>query len=179
MNMQESERAMMDASLLKPDCEKCAALCCISLAFDASEDFPIDKPNGVACPQLNEQNQCRIYDTREQEGYRGCLRFDCLGAGQRVTQELFSGRSWRSEPQILGEMTDAFMMMRQVQEHLALLTQAAKLPLRDEELEELETLYEHLVPEKGWSEASFAALDLGWVKRRVQIFCQSLRHHVA
>ena len=91
----------MDASILQADCEQCAALCCVALAFDKSEWFPIDKPNGVVCPQLDGSNRCKIYDTREALGYNGCLNFDCHGAGQRVTQEVFGGRSWREDPALL------------------------------------------------------------------------------
>ena len=63
----------MDASLLKANCDQCAALCCFALAFDVSDAFPVNKPNGVVCAHLGEGNHCKIYNDREQQGYRGCI----------------------------------------------------------------------------------------------------------
>ncbi|SNY93746.1 hypothetical protein SAMN04515647_4065 [Cohaesibacter sp. ES.047] len=170
---------MVDPSLLVADCNNCAALCCVSLAFDRSDDFPIEKPNGVPCPQLGERNQCKIYETREQEGYRGCCHYDCHGAGQRVTQEVFKGRSWRTEPQLLGDMTSAFVIMLRVHGLLELLQAASQLPLTDEEQVVYDGLLVDLNPVDGWSEDKLEAFEGQGTEKRVRAFLMSLRHHVA
>ncbi len=46
------------------------------------------------------------------------MAFDCLGAGQTVTQITFGGRSWRTHPELAGQMFDAFAVMRQLHEVL-------------------------------------------------------------
>ena len=169
----------MDASLLQADCEQCAALCCVALAFDQSEWFPIDKPNGVVCPQLNSQNRCNSYEQREPLGYKGCMKFDCHGAGQRVTQEVFGGRSWREDAALLPEMTQAFVVMRRVHDQLTLLLEASKLPLNEDELGLFEQFMHELSPEEGWTEALLEGYEQSGLEKRLKAYLMTLRHHVA
>jgi hypothetical protein len=96
-------------------------LCCVATSFDASEDFAIDKPAGVACPHLTPDRRCGIHDRLVLRGFRGCAVYGCHGAGQRVTRA-FAGR-----PGAGRERDEAFMVLRVVHELLWLLTEAAKL----------------------------------------------------
>ncbi len=169
----------MTDSILSPDCKSCAALCCVCLAFDKSDDFPIDKPNGEVCPQLSEGQTCKIYEEREQQGYRGCMHFDCQGAGQRVTQEVFGGRNWRDNPKLLDPMTRAFVIMLKIHELLSLLQAASRLPLTDEEIDRYDGLLTDLNPADGWTEALLEEFEGTGTEKRVRAFLQSLRHHVA
>ncbi|WP_373235706.1 hypothetical protein [Cohaesibacter celericrescens] len=169
----------MDASLLQADCERCAALCCFALAFDVSDSFPIDKPNGIVCPQLGANNRCKSYDKREELGYSGCMSFDCQGAGQKVTQEVFGGRSWRDEPALLAEMTDAFVVMRRVHEQIALLLTASALPLTAEECDLYDQFAHELSPPDGWTQELLEQYQMSGAEKRVKAFLMSLRHHVA
>lgn len=82
----------------------------MALAFDRSTCFAFDKAAGVPCHELD-GNECRIHADLEARGCSGCARYDCAGAGQRVVQEVFSGRS--NDPT---RMIDAFRVMREVQE---------------------------------------------------------------
>ncbi|TLP48993.1 hypothetical protein FDK21_04940 [Cohaesibacter sp. CAU 1516] len=170
---------MIDENLLEPDCSKCAALCCVSLAFDKSDMFPIDKPNGAPCPQLDKNNGCKIYDCREAEGYHGCMNFNCQGAGQRVVQDLFGGRNWHFEQSLLNDMTSAFVILLRAHELLSLLKAAEALPLTRGELDQFEGFVEELNPEDGWTEALLEAFEKGKTEKRVYAFLKSLRHHVA
>jgi len=119
----------MDAITLRADCTRCAALCCVALAFDRSELFGFDKPAGEPCRHLSGQDRCRIHAQRDARGFGGCVAYDCLGAGQYVTQELFGGRSWRDDPALLSPMLEAFAAVREAHELAAILRQAADLPL--------------------------------------------------
>nr|WP_320142063.1 hypothetical protein [uncultured Cohaesibacter sp.] len=169
----------MTETLLKPDCETCAALCCICLAFDKSDDFPINKPNGEPCPQLSDCQTCKIYEEREQQGYRGCMHFDCLGAGQRVTQEVFGGRNWRDDPKLVDPMTRAFVIMLKVHELLGLLDAASRLPLTYEEMDRYDALMSDLEPPEGWTEELLEGFEGQGTEKAVHAFLKSLRHHVA
>lgn len=113
---------------LTEDCGRCAALCCLALAFDKGDSFAIDKPAGTACPNLS-GHACSIHDGLVDQGFSGCVRYSCSGAGQRVVQELFEGRSWQVDPTLVGPMMEAFRGMRAVQERLALLSAASNLEL--------------------------------------------------
>ena len=114
---------------LKEDCSQCAALCCLALSIDRSEHFAIDKPAGVPCPNLD-GHHCKIHRWLRVEGFSGCTVYSCGGAGQRVTQELFAGQSWRDDPALTVPMMEAFRGMRAIQDRLAILMAAQEnLPL--------------------------------------------------
>lgn len=119
----------MPTPSLRPDCSRCAALCCVALAFDKSEHFALDKPAGQPCPNLDASGGCRIHAVRAERGFGGCIAYDCLGAGQRVTQEVFGGRTWLREPELLAAMADAFHVLTRAHRLLELLAQAKGLPL--------------------------------------------------
>ncbi len=114
---------------LKPDCSNCAALCCVTLHFDKGEQFAHDKPAGTPCLHLNEDRTCKIYADLGDQGYKGCVQFDCLGAGQRVTQDMFDGQSWQENPALLPQMSEAFRLLRDVHERLSYLNTCMSLPL--------------------------------------------------
>lgn len=113
---------------LTPDCQACDALCCVLLAFDASAAFAFDKPACVACRHLTDGNLCRIHSGLADQGFKGCVSFDCHGAGQKVSQA-FKGRSWRQDPSQFAAIDAAFRLQRRLHEALALLVQSANLPL--------------------------------------------------
>jgi hypothetical protein len=119
----------MSRPVLGADCARCSALCCLALAFDASALFGLDKPAGEACPHLDACGRCAIHATRAERGFAGCVTYDCLGAGQRVTQEMFAGRSWIAEPHLAGPMARAFAAVHRAHALLQLLDEAGKLPL--------------------------------------------------
>jgi hypothetical protein len=120
---------------LRADCANCAGLCCVAPAFAASSDFAIDKPAGKACPNLGDDFRCGIHAQLRERGFPGCTVFDCFGAGQRITQETFGGRSWRETPEIVAAQFAVLPVMRQLHETLWYLAEAEQLtagPVRDE-----------------------------------------------
>jgi hypothetical protein len=125
-----------DRPHLRADCANCAGLCCVAPAFAASADFAIDKPAGQACPNLGEDFRCGIHAQLRERGFPGCTVFDCFGAGQRITQETFGGRSWREAPELAAAQFAVLPVMRQLHEMLWYLTEAAArpeaAPLQDE-----------------------------------------------
>ncbi|MEC8196989.1 MAG: hypothetical protein VX228_11895, partial [Pseudomonadota bacterium] len=77
---------------LTDDCSQCAALCCVAYPFDADEDFALLKRADTPCPNLSDNClNCAIHDDLLPKGFGGCVAYQCAGAGQRVTQELFDG----------------------------------------------------------------------------------------
>ena len=69
---------------LVADCARCRALCCVGPAFARSADFPISKPAGTPCPNLGGDHRCTVHDLLLRKGFRGCVGYDCLGAGQHL-----------------------------------------------------------------------------------------------
>lgn len=115
--------------ILEPDCTKCAALCCVALHIEKSTKFAIDKPAGIQCPNLSLVGRCNIHNRLKKEGFGGCVAYDCLGAGQRVVQDLFDGKSWQEAPTLLQKMSDDFAKMRKIHELLGVLSTAENLKL--------------------------------------------------
>ena len=106
------------APSLVADCEQCFALCCVLLPFQAVSGFGMDKPGGTPCPNLADDDRCSIHATLREDGWSGCVTFDCFGAGQQVSQVTYAGVSWR-ETDNLGEMAAVLSVMRVLHEMLA------------------------------------------------------------
>src|SRR4029077_2000768 len=70
-------------------------------------------------------DRCGIHATLRQDGWSGCVTFDCFGAGQQVSQVTYGGVSWR-EHDNLGEMAAVLSVMRLLHEMLAHLTEVGR-----------------------------------------------------
>lgn len=103
---------------LKADCESCFGLCCVALPFAASADFAASKAAGQPCANLQADFRCGVHNKLRKLGYKGCTVFDCFGAGQQVSKVTFSGKDWRTNPELASAMFDALPMMRQLHELL-------------------------------------------------------------
>lgn len=146
---------------LTTDCSACAALCCIALHFDQGDDFAIDKAAGVPCHNLAKDSfDCKIHDGLIQQGFGGCVAFDCLGAGQYTIQTVFGGITWRSHPELLPEMMEVFRILRRLHQALEILKYLSLLPLSEEQ-ERLVALVKSSfdAPEDGWTLATLSALE--------------------
>jgi len=151
---------------LRADCARCAALCCVALAFDRSPSFAFDKKAGEACRHLTSADRCAVHGARA--GMSGCAAYDCLGAGQRVVQELFGGSCVRS-----AAMFEAFRAMRLVHELLLLLREAARLPLSCVQAAQRDALEAALTPQM-WTLASLSAFERGPMAEEVRAFLRTL-----
>ena len=119
----------MNLPELTEDCSRCAGLCCVAYSFAAHEDFGLLKAADTPCPKLAADFRCTIHRDLNATGFGGCVSYSCAGAGQRVTQELFRGESWREDPDLLPHMTRALRVLRPIHEALLILQEAAALPL--------------------------------------------------
>jgi hypothetical protein len=105
----------------RADCTRCCGLCCVGPAFDAGQGFGFDKPAHTPCAHLRGDFRCGIHEELPLRGFPACVTFDCHGAGQRVTQQLFGGQSWKSSPGLAPRMFDAYRRYRALHELLAML----------------------------------------------------------
>lgn len=108
------------------------------------------------------------------------MAYDCTGAGQRVTQELFAGASWRDDPSLIAPMMEGFRLMRRLQEALQMLALAAELPLSPASATECAALRLRLSdPVEGWSLPALHKLEAERVFDAVTTFLKSLRGEIA
>ncbi|MFL0253176.1 pentapeptide repeat-containing protein [Clostridium neuense] len=133
----------MNSHDLKPACEKCFGLCCVALYFSHAEGFPQDKVAGKPCINLKEDFRCKVHESLNKKGLKGCTSYECLGAGQKVSMGTYGGHSWREEPETANEMFEVFIIMRQLHEMLWYLTEAFSLKSDNdikEKIDEIEKL---------------------------------------
>ncbi|MFD6416397.1 pentapeptide repeat-containing protein [Streptomyces sp. NPDC060194] len=152
---------MSERRELRGDCGSCFGLCCVALPFARSEDFPVDKPAGRACGNLAADFRCGIHERLRPEGYRGCTVYDCFGAGQRVSQETFGGRDWRSSPGTASVMFEVFPVARQLHELLWYLEDGLGRPEAADEHGALRGLRAETERAAGLPPESLASYDVG------------------
>lgn len=139
---------------LKIDCSQCFGLCCTALYFSASEGFPTNKKAGDPCPNLHCDFSCAIHKDLSTKGLKGCMAYDCFGAGQKVAVTTYKNKDWRQSPHLKEQMFDVFLLMRQLHEMLWYLTEAltfTSAPLLAEQLQSMLTKTEqltHLSPDE-------------------------------
>lgn len=114
-------------SNLRAECENCFGFCCVALYFSASEGFPVNKDAGTPCINLQSDFRCSVHKNLRNLGLKGCIAYDCFGAGQKVAQVTYSGHNWRQAPETAKQMYEVFLIMHQIHEMLWYLTEAIKL----------------------------------------------------
>lgn len=95
-------------------CHECCGLCCIALCFFKMDGFPEDKCAGVACSHLQSDTMCDVHAALAVKGYRGCIGYDCFGAGQYVTQHLYHGTLSFEKPRQREELYAVFLLVYQL-----------------------------------------------------------------
>ena len=128
----DKETAKNIRASLTADCTKCFGLCCTALTILASSDFPINKTAGTPCMNLQSDYSCQIHSRLRDNGFKGCTVFDCLGAGQAVSQVTFNGQSWRENRDIGQKMFHVFPIMEQIHEMIAYTAEALTYDMPDD-----------------------------------------------
>lgn len=99
---------------LKGDCEKCSGLCCTALFFSKGDGFPENKGAGKPCSKLDKNYRCKIHHELKERHLKGCIGYDCFGAGQHVTQNLYQRETWQTLKEQSQEIFDVFIMIAQL-----------------------------------------------------------------
>ncbi|CAK7074000.1 MAG: hypothetical protein DELT_03186 [Desulfovibrio sp.] len=111
---------------LNSDCGACSGLCCAALFFAKADGFPEDKNMGTPCVNLQRDFRCAVHGSLAERGLHGCMAYDCFGAGQKVTA-LFGGDTWRNRPSRAGEIFEAFLTVRMMNQMLWYLCEAWRI----------------------------------------------------
>lgn len=99
---------------LKSECSKCSGLCCTALFFSKIDGFPSDKAAGQSCANLLMDYRCKIHSQLGKQKMKGCIGYDCFGAGQHVTQVIYQGQTWADLPSQAAEIFDVFTIVFQL-----------------------------------------------------------------
>lgn len=125
---------------LKIDCKKCSGLCCTALYFSETEGFPNDKPAGKPCTNLMSDYGCAVHNKLMQYNLKGCMAFDCLGAGQKVTSDIYGGVSWKNQPERAEEIFRVFLAVWQLHQMVWYLAEAAAIVPAEELADQITAL---------------------------------------
>ncbi len=136
--------------------------------------FAYDKKAAEPCKHLTKDHACNIHEQLTDKGFAGCVRYNCFGAGQRVTNELFAGKSWRDHPNEAQKMFDAYRVMHNVHEFLAMLEAARKLKLDSVQIKQVEVFQNELSPASAWTPATLAAFQSSGVFDEIRFFFRGL-----
>ncbi|AKL96061.1 hypothetical protein CACET_c26160 [Clostridium aceticum] len=98
----------------KVDCSKCSGLCCTALFFSKIDGFPENKKAGKPCTKLQSDYRCKIHHELEKRNMKGCIGYDCFGAGQHVTQYIYKGETWQTSQEQSEEIFDVFVIIFQL-----------------------------------------------------------------
>lgn len=129
--MEKIHNTRLDRNL-SIDCNQCSGLCCVSLYFAKSEGFPTNKDAGVPCRNLESDFRCAIHSSLSESKLKGCLAYDCFGAGQKVTKHLYDGKDWKTSPEIREQMFQVFLVVFQLHQMLWYLVEAdAIIPAKE------------------------------------------------
>lgn len=145
---------------LQADCQSCFGLCCTALNILASSDFAINKPAGTPCPNLQDNYSCHIHSQLRETGFKGCTVFDCLGAGQQVSQVTFHGQDWRQSREHADKMFHVFPIMEQLYEMIAYVAEALSYQVDNMLYEQLLAQLKHLQQTIAQDADTLLALDM-------------------
>jgi hypothetical protein len=167
-----------DLPALLDDCGNCAGLCCIAYPFDDPDYFATDKDTDDVCENLDCGFGCGIHAQLIDRGFPGCVSYSCAGAGQRVTQVIFKGQTWRDQPELLEQMTYALRVLRPIHEALMLLNEAQSLPVPQQLLDYGTSLMHDMCPADPRDITDFEAPEVQSALAGVPIYLRSLGLHL-
>lgn len=149
------------------DCRSCAGLCCVSLYCAKVDGFPENKAAGVPCKYLEKDFRCRIHDSLQDRGLKGCMAYDCFGAGQKTTQIFRSRGDWKENPVISAEMFRVFHRIFQLHQMKWFLLEALALADAEGSKEEIRSLIGENEEITGIVPEEIGAYDIEPYRRRV------------
>lgn len=88
-----------DLTIFEPyqiNCENCCGLCCVTPYIRKTNGFPKDKEAGNVCGNLQTDYKCKVHPQLSQQGLKGCMAYDCFGAGQYVTRHIKTLPNWHN-----------------------------------------------------------------------------------
>ena len=164
---------------LRIDCEKCCGLCCIALYCMKTDGFPENKAAGVPCRHLRSDFRCDIHDRLAEQKMKGCLGYDCFGAGQKVTQKMGEDGNWKTNPQKAKELFQTFTVVFQLHQMAWYLLEAREISSDQKQQTEIMALI--VENEQLTAKAADAMLntDVAAYREKVNRILKQISHQVA
>jgi len=148
------------------NCEECFGLCCVALPYAKSADFAFNKDSGQPCRHLQGDYRCGIHTQLRNKGFKGCTVYECYGAGQKISQQLYSGMDWRNSDQAQ-EMFQVFPVVQQLHEMLYYLDESLMIAEAEPLYQDIEQIMNETEQLTLQSPASLLKLDVHALRARV------------
>ena len=101
--------------------------CAVSHYFSQHRKVSQSTKRRASRLNLQPDFRCDVHDSLSKRGLKGCIAFDCFGAGQKVSQVSFGGQDWAKFPDSAEQMFKVFIIMMHIHELLWYLTEALSL----------------------------------------------------
>lgn len=145
--MKEIHVESLNKELLKElriDCARCSGLCCVALYFAKCDGFPRDKVAGEPCKNLGEDFKCTIHADLITQNMKGCLAYECFGAGPKVTNAIYKGSNWKDSKQIVNSQFDVFVVVWKLHQMLWYLLESTTIVSEEGKQLHIESTIEEL-----------------------------------
>lgn len=149
------------------DCNNCSGLCCIALYCLKSEGFPDDKKAGEPCRNLMPNFQCKVHDKLKELNFKGCISYDCLGAGQKVTNSIYKGINWKTPSEYTEKIFDVFLIVCELHQMQWYLTESSLIYCADEYRHEIDLLIDENKKITNLSPEELLTQDISEYKKKV------------
>ncbi|MGL5676802.1 MAG: pentapeptide repeat-containing protein [Cellulosilyticaceae bacterium] len=168
----------MNLKELHIDCKNCSGLCCVALYCSKIDGFPENKDAGVPCKHLEADFKCDIHGELIEKNLRGCLNYECFGAGQKVTRMYADKGGWEQNPSQRAEIYQVFLGVTQLYQMRWYLLQALELHVSSER----DGAIEKLIQENGeiveQEPKKILSYDLEAYRERVNVLLKALTNQV-
>jgi len=166
-------------SALRIDCDKCSGICCVALYCMKTDGFPENKEAGVPCKHLMRNFHCDMYSDLADKNMKGCLVYDCFGAGQKVTQSCYPDEDWQKNSEKTNEIFQVFLIVFQLHQMAWYLLEALTLAA-DEHLEsDIDTLITQNKQMTACTPAEILRIDIEEYRTRVNQVLKKVSSRIA
>jgi hypothetical protein len=167
------------AAVLRIDCEKCSGLCCVALYCMKTDGFPDNKQAGIPCKHLLADFCCDIHGQLANKKMRGCLAYDCFGAGQKVTQSSYAKENWKTNPEKANEIFQVFMIVFQLHQMAWYLLEASSLVTDKRIIAEVDALIAENIKMTALAPAEILQIDLTNYQTGVNLVLKKVSNQLA
>lgn len=152
---------------LRIRCEECTGLCCVALYCMKTDGFPANKEAGVPCMHLMPDHRCDIHAELQERKMKGCLGYDCFGAGQKATKICENNGIWTTGEQQAKLVFEVYHIVFQLYQMMWYLLEAEAYVKESGLMEQLDELIEENIRMTDGTPEEICNLEIDCYRNRV------------
>jgi hypothetical protein len=123
--------------------------------------------------------RCDIHALLTAKKMKGCLAYDCFGAGQKVTQSYYDNENWKTNPDKADEIFRVFMKVFQLHQIAWYLLEALSFVKEEGLKADIDALIAENIQMTAGAAAEILAIDIAYYKVRVDQILKKVSDQVA